>query len=387
MALRVRIDRPWRRLVAGLAVAAGILAAVEGGAHLVLGTPHQFNSFDVLSRCAVVAQGDQVALACNQDRLLRSVPRDHPGRPRVVVLGESSMWEPVGQSVADRLSALLPEVEVVNFAVPGLQVASIAGISHDLHVATPDLVLIYAGHNEYSRTVFLGGVSAPRLWLLPFYGVLRHSWIHAWLMAPHIERADHLRARPPVLATEDDLALRLQPEIERAFRYELRAAVRASPAPVLLCTLLRNPDAPPSGVLVRGHPACEPHLSLLASPTVSAQALAALERDCGETSLLAYERYVFARARGDQAAAVAAWHRSMELDPLPLRAPMSADDIIREVAAQADAELVDLAAELGPLPDPGLFSDTIHFSEAGTRRLAEHLAPRIRRQLAIPAVQ
>jgi hypothetical protein len=96
---------------------------------------------------------------------------------------------------------------------------------------------------------------------------------------------------------------------------------------------------------------------------------------------------VFARARGDQAAAVAAWHRSMELDPLPLRAPMSADDIIREVAAQADAELVDLAAELGPLPDPGLFSDTIHFSEAGTRRLAEHLAPRIRRQLAIPAVQ
>lgn len=88
-------------------------------------------------------------------------------------------------------------------------------------------------------------------------------------------------------------------------------------------------------------------------------------------------------ARGGEAA----WYRSLDLDRLPLRAPFSADRIIRQVAAETGATLVDLEASYGPWADPRWFVDTLHPSAQGARIIAARLAPVVRRELGLPAAR
>jgi hypothetical protein len=66
-----------------------------------------------------------------------------------------------------------------------------------------------------------------------------------------------------------------------------------------------------------------------------------------------------------------AWEKSLALDPLPVRAPLAVDGVIREVGG---TRVVDLASVLGPLPEGALFTDILHPSEAGARRVAEVVA-------------
>lgn len=85
-----------------------------------------------------------------------------------------------------------------------------------------------------------------------------------------------------------------------------------------------------------------------------------------------------AAADGDTAEALRQWRASLAQDPLPIRAPLEADDVIR---ASSGAQVVDLAEQVGPLPRAELFTDVLHPSELGALRIAQALEPTLRAQL------
>jgi lysophospholipase L1-like esterase len=79
-----------------------------------------------------------------------------------------------------------------------------------------------------------------------------------------------------------------------------------------------------------------------------------------------------------------AWKTSLAIDPVPIRAPVEADQIIREVAAETGATLLDLEQTIGAMPNGKLFIDTLHLSDRGAAAVARALEPVIREQLDLP---
>ncbi len=77
-----------------------------------------------------------------------------------------------------------------------------------------------------------------------------------------------------------------------------------------------------------------------------------------------------------------AWTDALRLDAAPLRAPLSADVIIREVAAAERVTLVDLAAEHDGYQPGDWFTDPLHTRRAGAEAMARALLPALRQRLA-----
>jgi lysophospholipase L1-like esterase len=369
------------KLLLGFAVAAALLLGGELVAHALLGEPPPFDQVTRTSFCRVQVEGERWRYHCEMEREAAWRELAHDGRPRVVFLGASSMHEPVGASVPARVAELLPGVEVLNLSAPGLSVANLAVVAAQLEPLRPDLAVVYAGHNEYSQDVFHGRVQATRLALLPVYGVMARSWIHAGLTRlPRGER----RLRRWGIATEDPTALELAGAIEQRFEADLGLLIRQAPCPVLLSTLMRNSDAPPSGVLAAPDSPCGVALGDLAQMPARTALLEQARRSCGESSITAWLQTHAELEAGRPAAAREAFARSLALDPVPLRAPLVADDIIRRLAAERGVELVDLERELGLFPGLEWFVDPIHFSHQGASVVAEVFAPRIEGALGLP---
>ena len=378
-----------KRLVFGLATAALALGLFELGARLVMGDPPPSDMVARISQCRVTSVDDTGWLDCqpgNMEDVSAPLAPD-PERPRVVFLGGSSVREShvkgrptFAAAVAERL----PGIEVLNFGATGMTVANVARLSSELELLQPDLVVIYSGHNDYNGDVFRGSIQGTRLWMVPVHRFLEKSWLHGLLArrAQGISRDDRPKAR--VMTVDDGLALELRSDIDARYAHDLELAVTESPAPVVLCTLLRNPDYPPSGVYAPDHPDCPDRLPGLEGPTTQhAQRVEQSEAACGEASITWWNRARAHAARGDDAAAVEAWYASLDADALPIRAPHSADPIVRAVAERTGARLVDLEQTLGPLAEPALFTDTLHFSAAGTEAIADVLAPVIADELGL----
>lgn len=383
----------WKKALFGGLTATTLLLGFELGAAIIWGEPPPYDMVSRLSRCQLLPEADGVALRCQPS--LREEPTWGPPdeRKRVVFLGGSSVRRPQHGNMADALQGSDPRLEVLNLAVDGMGAANIALLSSQLHLLQPDLVVIYTGHNDYSGSVYRGEIRATRLWLMPVYGLLARSWIHGLLRRTPVAlpgsedgaRGEHQsrRARTALL-TRDDTALRLRPELDARFRGDLALALARSPAPVIVTTLLRNPAWSPSGQLLSEAPDC----TELSEAAISRQALGSgeledLEAACGPTGWSWWARSRLAHSEGRLDEAAEAFARSTELDPLPLRAPHSADEIIREVARAEGAVLVDLARTLGPLPDPDWFTDTLHLNRAGAQRVARELEPAVHEALGL----
>lgn len=367
--------RTWiLKLSIGFAVAALLLLGVEGVAHLALGPPPPYDQVVRVSACQLDTAADRWTFDCPAQRVHREGALARDGRPRVVFLGGSSMVVPWDAAVPDLVGRLLPGVEVVSLAAPGLAVAQLAVLASRMAPLAPDLVVVYAGHNDYSQDVFRGRVQATRLALLPVYGLLARSWIHGALARSPRGTARHARQG---IGTTDRTALDLAPAIRDRLREDLETLVAAAPAPVLLSTLLRNPDGPPTGVLADGDSACVRQLAEIIALPPGPRGVARARSLCPDTSILAWVEARAHRHEGDLPAARAAFARSLRLDPLPLRAPLEADDVIRDVARRRGDRLLDLEAAVGPFPEGDWFVDAIHLSEPGAAAVAAIFAPQI----------
>ena len=325
-------------------------------------------------------RGDQLLLAHQRDhRLDVQIPRKG-ARPRLVVLGGSSVRRGPGPgTISDfptRLAELLPDVEVLNLGSPGQSMGGVAKILGELGPVQADRVLLYEGHNDFAQVVFMGGVYAAPLWQLPFYALTGRSWIYLTvkhLVLPVPPDTSGMTSASRLLITADRTALDARVQVLDLYAQALKDAVDQSPAPVIFSTMLRNFDAPPTGVLVAGDTG--PCSALLRQPELEQTAV---ETACGQGSLSEWLAAQQAVREGRKDEALSHWRRSLALDPLPIRAPLEADDLIREVQG---AMVVDPATALGPLPRGQLFSDVLHPSADGALALAQVLAPAVRQSL------
>lgn len=378
----------WRRFVYGLIVATVLLIGGELFAHwYFVGPPPPSGILARLPQCELVTNGNQSTFRCEgaqSDVHFATAPT--PGTPRVVFLGGSSVREPhiSGGTVnfPTLIAKSLPNIEVLNFGVPGMQAASIALISSQLEAISPDLVVIYSGHNDYNNDVFTGKVGGVRLWMLPVYRWLAQSWAYAALTRHQQPTAHHQRDRGGLIGTDDTLAFEVRESVDERLTSDLTLAIEESPAPVLLATLLRNSGDRPAGVILTDRPQCEetlPHLSPDGSSPRGKAELA--QRNCPNTSISHWWQAQAYKAEGQHAQAVEQWYASLATDPVPLRAPATADQVIRAVAADTQATLVDLERTLGPMPDSRYFVDTLHLSHDGARAVARVMVPAIQTAL------
>jgi len=378
-----------RKLLFGLVVAALVLAAIELGAHLFLGRPPPYDLFVRVSQCHLEVGDETVARVCpTAGREPLSIPREKTRAHRVIFFGGSSMVRPHGNAVPTWVARRLPDVEVVNLAVEGMGAANVARLVAEAEALTPDLIVLYSGHNDYNQNTFRGDIEGTRLWLLPVYGLMQESWIHAALArgtAPvagtsQMERRAGVRA----LGTNDPTALERRDEVNARFQHDLRLALSQSSAPALVATLLRNPEHPPTGTLTAGHPECPGFINAFDAATRDYAEQAALaEAACGEGALTWWLRSRAFALEGREAEAAEAFDRSLHLDAIPLRAPPDADEIIRAAAADLDGvRLVELTRE-SELSEASWFTDPLHFSKAGSVAVAEVLAAAIADELGL----
>ncbi len=368
-----------RRASLGLLVATVIWLGIEGGMRAWRGSPPPSDFVAQVGACTLTASRLD-CVGAEQDV-------DIPARgaaPRVVVLGGSTVRNPFDPGVESDFSTTrareLPGVEVLNLGVAGLATAGVAALAVRLEGLDPDLVILSTGHNDYSQDVFRGAIRASGMWTLPIHRLLQPSWIHTLLGGG--VRGTPRMGRQAARVTTDDTALRVRGAVNERFAGFLEMAIRASPAPVIVASLLRNFDEGPQGELVAGKPDCAtraPHLPHHAGQVTGwSTHLRAAREACGDGALTAW---FAAHVATDKAEAVRLFGRSLALDAIPLRAPLEADAIMKEVAEANGARYVDVDAALGPLCPDWWFNDALHLNAAGARAYGLALVPAVKEEL------
>lgn len=341
---------------------------------------------------------------------------------RIFSMGGSTTY---GRPYDDRVSfsgwlrALLPVAdpsrrwEVINAG--GVSYASyrVAAAMEELAEYEPDLFLIYSGHNEFlERRTYEGLIAAPEA-LTALGGLLSNTRIYSAgsrLLAPRRQR----RADDELLAEEVDtmLAHSVGPEdyerndefraqVLAHYRFNLRRMVEiargAGAEAVLITTASSWKDCAPfksqasdglsvedaaraaelrsDGVRPRGEGKLEESLQALQASLDLDGRYAQTHYELGETLL----------ALGRAAEAKAAYRRAMEEDVCPLRAFPEMNQIVRDVARETGAPLLDFAAYVEEraedgIPGAGQFLDHVHLNMDGYRELAMLLVDALERE-------
>jgi lysophospholipase L1-like esterase len=342
------------------------------------------------------------------------------GTFRIFVVGESSAaGVPYGPGyafsawLARRLAAEVPDVpdEVVNAAMSGYGSRRVLGAVREIVAYAPDLIIVYSGHNEFAERGFYAHLLDldPRLFRL--WELVVGSRLYALLSPrtapapPRFDPNDVGIAGQMFTAAKDRAAGRgrlAEHETEYAemlYRHNLEAmarAIRGAGARALFVTVAQD--------LADWPPGASAH-----APGLDAAALAAFDAAMAEGDRLAaagtcdravpaYERALaidagFAAAhfalgtclrtleRFDEARA--AFQRASDLDAVPQGIPSRFNEILRDVARQSGALLVDAAARFERESPHGLvghalFADFVHPNIRGHQLIAAAIAETLR---------
>jgi tetratricopeptide (TPR) repeat protein len=348
----------------------------------------------------------------SRDRFLAEKP---PDTYRVFVLGASTtvgfpyLFNGAFSSLLrDRLYTQFPErrVEVVNLGITAVNSYTVAEVAREALAYDPDLLIVYAGHNEFYGALGVGSAESVggQRWVVRAYLSAQRSRTVQLLR-------DGLRAvargLAPAPAEGAQLMERMardrqirygSPRYERAhaiYRANLDGAIRAAQrrgVPVLLGTLVSNlRDQPPFvSVHAEGLPEAEQaRWRSLVEEGLAAEAAGdyatAADRFRQAVELdgqRADGRFYLARAydalgRYDEARQEYA--RARDLDALRFRASGALNDVLRDLARERNAPLVDLEAafaEAAPEGIPGreLFWEHVHPTFEGYLLMARAFA-------------
>ncbi|MFO0984221.1 MAG: SGNH/GDSL hydrolase family protein [Planctomycetota bacterium] len=327
-------------------------------------------------------------------RMARTKPG---GVLRVFVIGESTVagfglypYSHIARWLEVRLRELLPEqpFEVINLGIPGIDSAGLRYVVHDALDYQPDLIVLYAGHNEFLEPN-LFRIRQPATWF--FRTLTRDSYLMS-AMRRLLFPAQHVSVPPPQPSGNGpvfDLALITTAERGRLLGdYEANLAAmvsesRARGVRVLLCTPGSDPRFPPmfahySRTLAPAQKqavrdACLQARAALEQGTASAAAIAsaraaidaAAEIDPA-VSLVAYFDGKLAEVSHDPSRARAAFVLARDLDGRPHRASSAIVAIVQRIAHRFQLPLVETAQRLDDLAfehaadDEGVFIDHCH---------------------------
>ena len=340
---------------------------------------------------------------------------------RLFVLGESSVEGfPYGAPwsfpafLQRRLASALPgtTVEVVNAGVNGIASWDIRRIAEEIVRYQPDVVILYAGHNDFTAS----DQQQPGL-LLRFRARLRlfqlatstRTVLEKWRRGPidvrRAEReADPFRAIRQHASGRNLLSADERRHIAERFEADARAIVelaRRAGAVPLLVSLGQN--------LRDQEPGASRHRPGLAAADLArwtdrvaaggraardgqlAAALAAYADAMGIDSRPAILHFRMGRVLerlGRSAAARTEYRRASDLDAVPLGAPSSLNARLERLAAETGTPFVDVARALAEVSPHGLvgsplFVDHVHPTIAGHQRIAAALSDALGR-LGLP---
>ena len=293
---------------------------------------------------------------------------------RVFALGASTLLgfpNPAYTSFPNFLQQMLAdayparEIEVVNCGVTAINSFVVREFVAEVVEHEPDLVLIYAGHNEfvgpYGAATPFGRLSGHRTFIELQMFLQRTKTYYLLDSLLHYVAATLRPAAPAesfgvhLVQREIYLADEAHRQTEAHYQRNLAETVevlREREVPVALCTLVSNlagfyplrsqGPVPPPGAVLADYPQ---H--------------AALHFDAG----LAHQ------AAGDSAAALAALVRARDLDGIHLRACSPFNHTIRTLAAESGAILIDVEQAFAAHAPAGLVGDEL---------ITEYLHPTVR---------
>lgn len=408
------LSRRRRRIYAavGMLFPFALLLLVEGGLRLA-GYGHSFPLF-------VPVRGSEEYLLANSQVIRRFVadPAHAPRlgiRPvafradkeqetfRIVVQGGSTAaGYPYGYGASpagmlqQRLQRTFPErrIEVITTAVSAVNSYTLLDFSREILDQAPDLVVIYAGHNEYLGILGVGSTFSAgrrRPLVLAFLALKDARLLQ--LGRRSLAAASAALAPDPEAGTRRTLMERVVVEDRIAYgsslyrrgleqyRANLRALLgryRDAGVPVFIGTLVANErDRPP---FISGH---RRGLDLEAWQSHFDAGVEALEADDPATALAAFDAAValddlhadvhFGRGRALEALgrydeARQAYLASKDRDELRFRAPEEANAILRQVAAEQGAHVVEVEAAFTAASEHGV---------VGRELMLEHLHPNL----------
>jgi len=339
--------------------------------------------------------------------------RDKPANGfRVFVVGESSAFGfPFGPEFAftrflqERLAAAMPgrTVEVVNAAIPGIGSWHVRRVVDEIAAYRPDVLLVYMGHNELTRSEPDGPgpfgrlAAQSRLYQL---AALAAQASRRWVQGP-IDTKQMRSVTDPFGSIRDrargieTLPLSERPRMLARFADNLRAIVttaQAAGARVILASLAQNLSDYPPGASRHRRGLSDDEKQRWRDAVEDADARMRAN-DCREAladlrvamridtqpAILHYLRGRCLEALGHYASARAAYRTASDLDQVPLGAPSTLNDVILHVAQETGADFVDVPAALMRSSPHGLlgnalFYDSIHPTVAGHAALARILA-------------
>ena len=318
-----------------------------------------------------------------------------PNRYRVAFVGASTVQgfpHPRRLAAASFLQEMLAdawperEVEVVNLGIAAIASFAVAQVVEDALVLSPDVVVVYTGHNE-----FYG-----------LYGAGRHQWLQYFLRQLHLTHLVNgllggigARDEPTDLikmaAARGAVPLHSlgRATAEQNLRDNLRRVARVcarAEVPLVLCTIVANDAGFAPVGSTEGGEAWKARVEQAAqvltqgyvAPNDAEDALQQLEQAAALAGERAWSCYLQGRALerlGRDAQAQRAFRKARDLDTRPWRAPTAHNAVIRAVAAEHGAALADVeAAFAAAAPAQGVgwewMVDHVHFSVAGQALLA-----------------
>ncbi len=375
---------------AGLLIAAVFLMAVEGVLRLSLGSPTPELAATLPDGSGELIRRTEAGIEpLYQDKRKQpAVAATRSGvERRVVWLGGSSIHGGSRgisreEEAPGRAGELLG-VESLNFGGIGMDTVAIGAILDDILSIEPDVLVLYTGHNELGNAVFTGRYGDER--------TARIATLRARFGASRLYQSLEMLIRGretltlPSAANEQQYTVGESTRSEIHWRYEERlrhivSRASHSGVPVVLATLMSNPVAPsmefecPEAMGRAGfrgvRPEALPVADLLSADIAAAESMAPGCRDL---------EWIRARRAGDAALLDAL----RDSDPLPVRAGRTLNGIIRRVAQETGATLVDVEGFArvagGGLEPSAWFLDPMHLTVEGhdalARMIAQGLAP------------
>ena len=290
-----------------------------------------------------------------------------PDTLRIVLQGESSAAGfPYGRfgspaaMLQQRLKRLYPEknIEVISVAMAAISSYTLLDTADEILAIQPDAVLIYAGHNEYLGVMGAGSsmaASSSVLWgrIILF---LRQFNLFQWLQSvlssftePVAQHSGTVQPRGTTMskaAAGQLIALDSELYQQGLAQFEqniglLLATYQQAQIPVYIGTLASNEaDQPPFQ--------SEPELAFVPDPGSKSaeQELPLLLKQYPQHALLHFNYGLWLRQQGQKTAALTEFQWARDLDLLRFRAPSAFNPLIRRLAEQHQAVLVDTESTL-----------------------------------------
>jgi lysophospholipase L1-like esterase len=340
--------------------------------------------YDPLAPVTVRDAAGQVRFARNPSNLRPQVwsSRKPAGTYRVIVVGDSTVFGQLTEALAAGLRVPGRTVEVLNYGMPGAASDRVRILWQDALRQSPDLLLLYVGHNEWIEAAINPMSAEPFAWRAWKSRIRNAGW--GRLLGRVLGR--EIPAAPSVWSPKEEwdaVAFPPWPDVARRFGTHLDAMCRAAtgrtfafvePASNLLAPGHLSTNSDPDGrvkeQLLRGFQAL--YDGDLARADEDGWAVASAHPEVAPAWVLLGR---VRAARGERIAALEHLRRGRELDPARSRVTAGHRKVLEEVARACGAPYVHTEDSLYGRDDSLdasrlLFTDPVHPSARGAVALA-----------------